>query len=193
MTGRRSQASSTATVAPSSQHRPCRGELLARVAWFPAEISAAIVCLGVSGSRRFGLCLCRCCHEAYQSIADSCCIGSLVAPSKVKLLITERITTPRRMNSRITSHTSGWRYQHWHRGRREFPPDGYTRRSGHFKRPKSRSGGRSSRRRTSRGSEEPHGLIEVGSKCDDPAWSVARVVFLACNYSGPSFSRAHVS
>jgi hypothetical protein len=33
-------------------------------------------------------------------------IGSLVSPSNVKSLTMVRITTPRRMNSRITSHTS---------------------------------------------------------------------------------------
>jgi hypothetical protein len=34
------------------------------------------------------------------------CMASLVAPSKVKPLITVRMMTPRRMNSWIVSHTS---------------------------------------------------------------------------------------
>src|SRR5262245_48372764 len=43
--------------------------------------------------------------KAISASRTACCIGSLVAPSNVKLLITLRMMMPRRMNSRMVSHT----------------------------------------------------------------------------------------
>jgi hypothetical protein len=44
--------------------------------------------------------------KAISASRTAWCMGSLVAPSNVKLLMTVRMTTPRRMNARMVSHTS---------------------------------------------------------------------------------------
>jgi hypothetical protein len=82
-----------------------------REAWLATEI-LELGGLGVGNPGQLGFLLClrlglyNADMKAISASLTACCVGSLVASSNVSPLMTVRITTPRRMNSRIVSLTS---------------------------------------------------------------------------------------
>jgi hypothetical protein len=86
-------------------------ELGAREARLASEVRPVTVLLGVLDTGPLAALVASACASvaamnAISASRTAYCMGSLVAPSNVKLLITVRITTPRRMKCRMVSHTS---------------------------------------------------------------------------------------